>query len=74
MKLAKIILWLERRPDGGLRVYSPHVKGLVFSGPDPALVMSDVIPALIQMNAMPEIPPSEKDPDQIDLEEYLNSH
>lgn len=33
---------LEPRPDGGLRVYSDDLVGLVLSGPDPAMVLRDL--------------------------------
>lgn len=47
-----ITLKLERRPqDGGLRVYSDDVPGLVLSGPDPDKVMADVMPALRGLGA-----------------------
>jgi len=34
------------RPDGGIRVSSDQVPGLVLSGKDPSAVMADVWPAL----------------------------
>lgn len=37
---------LERRPDGGLRVWSPTVPGLILSGPDPDKVIGDILPVL----------------------------
>jgi hypothetical protein len=45
-KYAKIVLVFERREDGGLRVYSDEVPGLVLSGSDPDAVLADVKPAL----------------------------
>ncbi len=42
-----ITLKIERRPeDGGLRVCSDDVPGLILSGPDPNRVIADVMPAL----------------------------
>lgn len=45
-KTKRVRLVLEWREDGGLRVYSPDVRGLVLSHNDPAKVMADVIPVL----------------------------
>lgn len=42
----KVTLKMQRRPDGGLRVWSDEVPGLVLSHKDPAKVLSDVVPAL----------------------------
>lgn len=42
----RITLCLERREDGGLRVWSDDVPGLVLSHSDAEKVMADVIPAL----------------------------
>lgn len=42
----KISVTFERREDGGLRVYSDDVPGLMLSGADPLAVFSDVLPAL----------------------------
>lgn len=42
---------LERRPDGGLRVWSPSVPGLILSGPEPDKVMLDILPALAVLTA-----------------------
>lgn len=41
-----ISVTFERREDGGLRVYSDDVPGLILSGPDPVAVFEDVVPAL----------------------------
>jgi hypothetical protein len=38
---------IEPRPDGGIRVWSPQIKGLVLSGSDPAKVMADIWPAIV---------------------------
>jgi hypothetical protein len=45
-KLNRVVIVLEGRPDGGLRIYSDDVPGLVLSGPDPAKVLSDLPTAL----------------------------
>jgi hypothetical protein len=42
----KIVLKIERRKDGGLRVWSDDVPGLVLSHRDPAKVLADIQPAL----------------------------
>ena len=42
----RFYLICERRDDGGLRVTSPEVVGLILSGADPLAVMRDVIPAI----------------------------
>lgn len=42
----RVSIVLEDRPDGGLRVYSDDVSGLVLSGADPDEVMSDILPAI----------------------------
>jgi hypothetical protein len=36
---------LEIREDGGLRVRSDELRGLILSGSDPAKVLADIIPA-----------------------------
>ena len=41
----RLTIKLEVREDGGLRVYSDELPGLVLSGADPAKVMADVVPA-----------------------------
>ncbi len=47
MKLEEdISIMIEPREDGGIRVWSPQLKGLILSGPDPAKVMADVWPAI----------------------------
>ena len=40
---------LEGRKDGGLRIRSDDVKGLILSGSNPAKVIGDLIPALITL-------------------------
>ena len=42
----RVSVVFESRPDGGLRVSSPDVPGIVLSHSDPDLVMADVILAL----------------------------
>lgn len=42
----KLTVCFERRPDGGLRVYSDDVPGLVLSSTDVDGVLDDVIEAL----------------------------
>ena len=42
----KIVIHLQRRPDGGLRVWSDDVPGLVLSHADADRVMADIIPAV----------------------------
>jgi hypothetical protein len=42
----KFTLHCERREDGGMRVWSSDVAGLVLSGADPRAVMRDVIVAV----------------------------
>lgn len=36
---------LEIREDGGLRVYSDELPGLILSGENPAKVAADIVPA-----------------------------
>lgn len=42
----KIVLRMQMRDDGGLRVWSDDVPGLVLSHSDPAKVLEDIKPAL----------------------------
>jgi hypothetical protein len=42
----KFTLQCERREDGGLRIWSDDVPGLILSGLKPRDVMRDVIPAI----------------------------
>jgi hypothetical protein len=44
--LERFTLVCERREDGGLRVSSPDVLGLILSHRDPHAVMADVLPAI----------------------------
>lgn len=41
-----ILIEVEGREDGGVRVSSPEVSGLILSGRDVKAVLSDVVPAL----------------------------
>lgn len=41
-----ITISISRRLDGGIRVWSDDLPGLVLSGSDPETVMSDVWPAI----------------------------
>ena len=41
----QLTIKLEVRPDGGLRIYSEELPGLILSGSDPAKVLADVMPA-----------------------------
>lgn len=45
-RYVKVAVTFERRPDGGLRVYSDDVPGLMLSGSNADAVVADVIPAL----------------------------
>jgi hypothetical protein len=45
-KTFKVVLHIERRPDGGIRVWSDDVPGLVLSHRDPQRVLDDIKPAL----------------------------
>ena len=42
----KVVLQMQRRKDGGLRVWSKDVPGLVLSHRDPQKVIEDIKPAL----------------------------
>lgn len=44
--MEKLTITMERRDDGGLRVYSDDLRGLVLSHRDPILVAVDTIRAL----------------------------
>lgn len=41
-----VTIVIEPRGDGGIRVHSPDEPGLILSGPNPALVMGDVLTAV----------------------------
>lgn len=45
-KIYKVEVHLELRADGGLRVWSPNVRGFRLSHSDPKAVIDDIIPAL----------------------------
>ena len=52
---AKVVVTLERRPDGGLRAYSDDVPGFVLSHSDVSAVLADIGPALeVILSAMYE--------------------
>jgi predicted RNase H-like HicB family nuclease len=42
----RFYLICERRSDGGLRVSSPEIPGLILSSDDPEAVMRNVVPAI----------------------------
>lgn len=42
----KVVVRVERRSDGGLRVWSDDIPGLVLSNRDPHKVMADIVPAI----------------------------
>ena len=52
-----ISIFLQRRSDGGLRVWSHQVPGLILSHSDPQKVMADVMPALDVLS--PRLSPKE---------------
>jgi hypothetical protein len=39
-------IYVAERHDGGLRVWSDQMPGLILSGPDPAKVAADILPAI----------------------------
>ena len=43
---------IEQRPDGGVRIWSDQLPGLILSGRDPLKVMSDVWPAITELLAV----------------------
>lgn len=45
-----VAIKLQRREDGGLRIYSDQIPGLILSGNDPRKVMADLWPALEGLN------------------------
>ena len=53
----KVVVTLERRPDGGLRAYSDDVPGFVLSHSNVAAVLADIGPALeVILSALYESP------------------
>lgn len=42
---------IAARPDGGLRVWSDDMPGLILSGPNPSKVMANVLPAIAAIRA-----------------------
>lgn len=55
----RFAIQFERRPDGGLRVRSHDIPGLILSGPEPHKILSDLSTALAVLNVLP--PPPQKD-------------
>ena len=49
---------IERREDGGLRVYSDDIPGLILSHSDPRKVLADIAPALEVIAPWITAPPS----------------
>lgn len=47
-----VIIHLLPREDGGLRISSPTLRGLVLSGSDAAKVLQDVLPAIAGIRAL----------------------
>lgn len=61
----RVVLVLEQRPDGGLRVYSDDVPGLILSGPEPSKVVRDIPTALEVLKVVrPTLAASPLPPDQ----------
>lgn len=53
--MAEIItLKMQRREDGGLRVWSDKVNGLILSGAKPEEVMAQIWPGLVALKAEPQ--------------------
>jgi hypothetical protein len=46
LRYTKVVIVFERREDGGLRVYSDDLPGLVLSHSNPDAVLADVKPAI----------------------------
>ena len=47
MRLTRnISIRIEPRCDGGIRIWSPQLKGLILSGADPVKVLADLWPAI----------------------------
>ena len=44
-------IWVAERDDGGLRVWSDEMPGLVLSGSDPAKVAAAILPAINALRA-----------------------
>lgn len=45
MSKQRPVICIQEREDGGLRVWSDELPGLILSGRDPARVMADIFPA-----------------------------
>lgn len=48
-EMTSVLLMLKRRPDGGLRVWSPNLPGLKLSHSDADLVYRDIGPAIQEL-------------------------
>ena len=77
-RIAKIVVTLERREDGGLRAYSEDVPGFVLSNSDPSVVLSDIAVALetilssmwgVKVVAGPLVKPNGEDDDSCSVSE-----
>jgi len=53
--MKRLTVFFEPRPDGGLRVWSDDLPGLVLSGPDRDAVLDD-LPAILKELPWPPIP------------------
>ena len=51
---------LQRRPDGGLRLYSDDLPGLVLSGKDWWDILADAAPAIKILQSWPIVPPGNR--------------
>lgn len=49
-----VTIKIERRDDGGLRIWSDEVMGLIVSGADPEQTLAKVWPALVALKADPK--------------------
>lgn len=47
----KLTLLILERPDGGLRICSEELPGLILSGPDPVKVCAKIWPAVVALRA-----------------------
>ncbi len=53
--MAEIVtLKMQRREDGGLRVWSDKVDGLILAGKEPEKVMAQIWPGLVALKAEPK--------------------
>lgn len=51
--MENVTIYLHRRPDGGLRVSSEEVPGMILSGEDPAKICAAIWPALVAIKREP---------------------